>query len=212
MDDFLQVVIGAAMLFGLVIAAALSGREKKKPDGEIESFPPNPGIPVQINAPEPQKAEPAPSPLPPVATPTAPPAAFQWDTAKHAYHSVRVICDEMGLSVEQKNVLCACIYQESTFLNYRAPGVPTTNKNRRPDGTLSSTDWGICQINDTKGWHIGPGLSFPSVQDVLDNPEKAVRYMVRMYKAGKLGLWSSFKFGHYKKWLATSSPMWALKP
>ena len=123
-----------------------------------------------------------------------------WDTPKHAYHSVRVICDEMGLTVEQKNILCACIYQESQFMN----GAVGKNK--------TSTDWGLVQVNDTPGWHIGPGLRFSSVQDVLDHPEKAVRWMVSVMKnTGKLQPWASYTSGAYKKWLVPTSPLWALK-
>jgi hypothetical protein len=34
--------------------------------------------------------------------------------------------------------------------------------NRRDDGAISATDWGICQINDR--FHIGPNMDFPSVE------------------------------------------------
>ena len=164
-------------------------------DHEIISFDPRP-----------------PEPLPPVPVPPTVPEneELKWGTAKEAYHSVRVLCDEAGLSLAQKNLICACIYQESGFLNYRAPGVPTKFENKE-DSKVWSTDWGICQINDTKGWHIGPGLPFPTVGYVLDHPEKAVAYMIKMLRMGKLFLWSSYKFGDYKQWLVPSSPMWKLK-
>lgn len=149
---------------------------------------------------------------PPLPSPAPIPPKLSWRTAPEAYLSTRILCDEYGLSLANKNIICACIYQESNFLNYLRPGVPTKFENRdEATGRVWSTDWGICQINDTKGWHIGPGLPFPSVQYVLDNPEKAVRYMIRMFQKGKLSLWSSYKFGHYKKWLKPGSPMWALK-
>lgn len=165
-------------------------------------------------APEPAPEPPPPAPEPvPVKQPEPPPAKPGglpgWDTAKHAFKSTRMLCDELGLTLEQKNELCACIYQESRFLNYINPGVPTTNKNRRADGTVSSTDWGICQVNDH--YHAGPGKTFPSVEYILANPEKMVRWMIRCQKNGELWLWSSFKFGHYKQWLKATSPMWALK-
>ena len=129
-----------------------------------------------------------------------------WDTPKHAFHSTRVICDMLELTVEQKNVVCACIYQESEF-NNNAVG-----KNKNPKtGKVWSTDFGMVQVNDTKGWHIGKGLRFSSVQDVLDNPEKAVVWMISVMRdTGKLQPWASFTSGAYKKWLPKTSEMWAL--
>lgn len=135
----------------------------------------------------------------PVEPPTAPDKLL-WGTPKHAYHSTRVLCDEMGLTLEQKNLLCACIYQESQFLN------TAVGKNK------NSTDWGIAQVNDTKGWHIGPGLRFPSVQYVKDHPEECVRWMAGVLKqTGKLQPWASYTSGAYKQWLTSASPMWLLK-
>lgn len=182
----------------------------------VPAAPVEPSVPV-MPAPAPhvvpnKPAPPKPTPSPQVAPKPVSGAKLDFSTAKSAYHSTRVLCDEYGLTLSEKNVICACIYQESNFLNYRAPGKPTKFENKdEKTGHVWSTDWGIVQINDTKGWHIGPGLPFSSIQNVLDNPEKAVRYMIRMYKAGKLSLWSSYKFGHYKKWLLNNSPMWLLK-
>ena len=130
---------------------------------------------------------------PPKPVPPAPPK-YLFDTVQNARHSIRVICDEMNLTLYQKNVITACIEQESGFKNW------AVNKNIR-NGKVSSTDWGICQINDTPGWHIGPGLTFPSVEFLLAHPEDAVRYMVRMMRAGKLDLWVSYSSGAYLKYM-----------
>ena len=144
--------------------------------------------------------------IPSVWLPEAPSALF-WDTPQHAYHSLRVMCDEAGLTYKQKNILCACVYQESQFLN-TAIG---RNKDLKT-GKVWSTDWGIFQVNDTKGWHIGKGLRFSSVQDVLDHPEKAAKWMIEtMETTGKLQPWASYTSGAYKKWLVDNSPMWKLK-
>jgi hypothetical protein len=126
-----------------------------------------------------------------------------FDTQKHAYHSVRVLCDEAGLSVDEKNLICACIYQESQFLNC------AKGQNRNKQGQVTSTDYGICQINDY--WNIGKGKPFPSVQYVVDNPQKCVEWMIKMYQQGLLKLWCSYTGGGYKQWLKTNSPMWRLK-
>lgn len=147
---------------------------------------------------------------PPVETPyEAPvaPSAMLWDTPKHAFHSLRVMCDEAGLTVAQKNIVCACVYQESQFLN------TAIGRNKDPKtGKVWSTDWGIFQVNDTKGWHIGKGLRFSSVQDVLDHPEKAAKWMIGVMKTtGKLQPWASYTTKAYTQWLPKSSPMWKLK-
>lgn len=168
--------------------------------------------------------QPEPSPTPPDAAESAKTtdaqegsgvSVLRWDTPENARHSVRVLCDAAGLSLQPvvpvtfsngetrmyrpKDIICACIMQESGFYNYLPNGQPTTHINRREDGSIGSTDWGICQINDR--YHIGPHLDFPSVDYVLKHPEAAVEFMINMYKAGKLDLWSSYKYGAYKKWL-----------
>lgn len=118
---------------------------------------------------------------------------YLWDTLANSKHSVRVICDEEGLSLGNKNLICAVIQAESGFNN------KAVNKNRNSKGVVTSTDWGICQINDY--YQIGKGTSFVSVDDVVNNPDKAVRFMVQMFKAGKLNLWSAYKGGAYLKYL-----------
>lgn len=145
----------------------------------------------------PAPSTPAPAPLPA--------EIYSWGTPKDAWHSVRVICDEMGLTYAQKNIVCACIYQESRFLTN-----PKPNQNKDPKtGLVWSTDYGIVQVNDH--FHIGPGKDFPSVQYVLDNPEKCVRWMVGIMKAtGRLQPWSSYTSGAYLEWLKPESSMWAL--
>ena len=144
----------------------------------------------------------------PETPPTSPevPAPLLWGTPKHAYHSTRVICDEMGLTPKQKDIVCACVYQESQFSN------SAVGRNKDPEtGKVWSTDWGIFQVNDHKGWHIGKGLRFSSVEDVLANPERAARWMAGVMKeTGKLQPWASWTTGAYKKWLAPISPMWLL--
>ncbi len=135
------------------------------------------------------------SPVQPVPYPVPPPLSFL--TPKDAFHSTRVLCDEAGLTLDQKNTLCACIYQESRFDN-EAVGNNGTSK-----------DWGIVQVNDY--FHIGKGKDFPSIAYVLDNPEECVKWMIKLSKQGKLNLWSSYKLGAYKKWLVPTSPMWLLK-
>ena len=122
---------------------------------------------------------------------------YLWDNPVNARHSIRVMCDEAGLSISDKNTLCAVIGAESGWMNFREDGSPVTNKNLRSDGSLSSTDWGICQINDK--YHIGTNNTFPSVDYVMQNPEKVVAWMIKMYKKGHINWWCAFVNGSYKK-------------
>jgi hypothetical protein len=122
-------------------------------------------------------------------------------------HSIRVMCDEEGVDyrrntlidgkyVSAKDILTACIQQESGF-NPKAIGKPNTNGTR---------DWGLCQYNDGKNaqgvpYWIGKGAAFASTDEVLNDPEKNVRVMIGMMKAGKINLWSSYSTGAFHPWL-----------
>lgn len=161
-----------------------------------------PTVPPNVVA----EPEPPPPPPPPLVHPLLP---YDWSTPEAAKHSARLICDEEGLPLEHntevdgkyyqlKDILCACIMQESGF-HPLAIGKP--NKN-------GTQDFGLCQYNngkDAKGrplW-IGPGATFSSVEEVLDNPAKNVRVMARCFKMGEkeMEFWSSYKYGAYKQWL-----------
>lgn len=128
--------------------------------------------------------------------------APDWSTQQNAYHNVRVLCDLANLNVTEKNLICACVYQESRFKN------SALNNNKNAQGQIVSTDYGICQVNDY--YHIGQGKDFPSVQYVLDNPDKVVQWMISMYQHGLLKQWVSYSSGAYQQWLSQHSPMWLL--
>lgn len=159
---------------------------------------------------QPPDAMPGPQPSPiPKSIPVDPDSiVYAWDTPSHNYHNTRVLCDKAGFSVEEKNVLCACIYEESNFYNYLPDGNPVKHENLNGDGTIASTDWGICQINDY--YNIGSGKPFSTVQYVLATPQSAVSFMIEAWLRNEQSLWDSYKLGEYKKWLTTDSPMWAL--
>mgnify|MGYP003394363695 FL=1 len=110
-----------------------------------------------------------------------PSAPYDFSTPHAANHSTRVICDEEGLTVMQKNLICQVIHCESGFNN------EITHPNKNAHGLITSTDFYLCQINDY--YHIGKDKDFPSVDYVHDNPDKVVRWMIKMFKAGKLNLW-----------------------
>lgn len=155
--------------------------------------------------PAPTGAPPAPvAPTsPPLPTPTNPDVLVtDWSQPKNAYHNVRVLCDLAGLSVAQKNLICACVYQESEFKN------TAIDHDRNEEGVITSTDWGLCQINDF--YQVGPGKPFSSAQEIVDNPQQAVQFMIDMFLAGHLNLWVSYSSRAYVPWLNPLSPMWAL--
>jgi hypothetical protein len=126
---------------------------------------------------------------PPKPTPTPPQPKYRWDTPTNVSHSIRVICDEERMSLEQKNTMWATIKAESGF-NTKA-----VNYNRRKDGSIASTDYGLCQWNDYyHGSEISP-------DEAVDDPEKAVRLMCAYWKRGQRDLWIAYKSGSYKKYL-----------
>lgn len=110
-----------------------------------------------------------------------------------ARHAIRVIGDEMGLSVKEKDLICAVIQAESGFKN------TAKNENKNSAGKVLSTDHGLCQINDF--YHIGAGKSFPSVQYVYDNPAEVVKWMIKQYKKGNLGWWIAYRSGAFQRYL-----------
>ena len=116
---------------------------------------------------------------------------YSWLTPMEARHSVRVICDEMRLSWNEKQLICAVIQVESGF------DIGAIYKNL--NGT---SDWGICQFNDNPkyGW-IGKNGLILSTQEALTNPEKCVKIMIDQYKKGNLKYWTGYKNGSYKKYL-----------
>ncbi len=189
-------ILGIIALIGAVITAALFRR------GGVY----NPILPKE-DTPNPENNQTTDMTTQPQ-TPEAPSAPqtnkmLLWDTRANCYHGTRVLCDNAGLTYDEKNILCACIFQESRFNN----NAKCENKDKA--GKVWSTDWGICQINDY--WHIGPHKDFPSVQYVLDNPDKAVQWMIDYYQRnGNLNAWVSYSSGAYKTWLLPASPMWKL--
>lgn len=128
----------------------------------------------------------------PQPVPAPAPSAHKWDTVADARHSVRVICDEMGLTLQEKNIITAVIQAESGFKN-------TAKLENKKNGVTWSTDWGICQINDY--YHVGDGKKWASVKQILDNPDKAVKWMIQMYKQGQLKMWVAYSSGSYKRYL-----------
>ncbi len=120
----------------------------------------------------------------------APLPKYQWITSEQARHSVRVICDEEGLTTEEKNTLCATVGGESEWMP-GAIGKPNS------DGTR---DYGICQVN-THYW-IGPGKIFPSTDYVLTHPEECIRWMCKQWKMGHRNWWVAYKNGRYKQFLS----------
>lgn len=115
---------------------------------------------------------------------------YDWSTQEKARHSTRVICDEEGLPVKDKNDLCATVGGES--------GWNPKQKSLKPnfDGTH---DYGIIQLNE-KYW-IGEGKLYPNIEAIYNDPEGCIRWMCKQWKAGNKNWWYAFKNGSYKKYL-----------
>lgn len=158
---------------------------------------------------------------PPTAAPAMSPArigttpSYDWSTVASARHSVRVICDEEGVSsakniliddayYSEKDTLCATIGEESGWQSYYLSGPkkgePVQRFNRSKDGRIVlSTDNGICQWNSYWHW-VRSGEISPD--EALNNPEKSVRLMCAYWKQGKQHEWVAYDTGAYKKHLA----------
>lgn len=109
-----------------------------------------------------------------------PDALLPWTNQENCRHNVRAICDLQGLSEKMKNDLSSTVHCES---NYNPACVhPNIVK-----GQVSSTDYGIAQINDY--WHIGEGKYFPSSQFVLDNPQACIEWMCKEFLADNANAW-----------------------
>lgn len=159
-----------------------------------------------------------PMPTNPPPSPASTPV-YDWSTTAAARLSVRELCDAMGMPLTPtftvdgrlyliKDILCACVQVESNFnknavhLN-KVPKLDTNGRpileNGQPIMVLSSTDFGIAQINDY--FHIGPGKEFPSTDYVLQNPEADIRWMIKLFMAGHANYWCSYTSGLFKHYL-----------
>lgn len=115
---------------------------------------------------------------------------YDWSTPDAAKHSLRLICDEEGLSVFQKDTMSQVVHCESGYKTN------IVHPNKRPSGAVTSTDYGICQWNDFfHGKEITP-------DEALHDPEKAVRLMCQYVKAGRISQWVCYSAGLYKNYEA----------
>ena len=115
---------------------------------------------------------------------------YDWSTPEAARHSVRLICDDEGLTVAQKNLLSQVVHCESGY------HTDAKHPNLRRNGTVASCDYGIAQWNDYyHGKEISP-------DDAMNDPEKAIRLMCQYVKAGKINQWVCYSSGLYKRYTA----------
>ncbi len=103
------------------------------------------------------------------------------------------IAKEEGLTPELTTNLLATLECEANFNN------ELIHPNNNAQGKTLSTDFYICQINDF--YHIGKSKEFPSIQYVHDHPDEVVRWMCKMFKAGKARLWVCYSKNLYQKYL-----------
>lgn len=136
--------------------------------------------------------EPTP-PQPPV--PPEPDPKYLWDTPDHAHHSVRLICDEEGLNLTEKNLICQVIRCESGFKT----DVTQVNRDQKT-GKILSTDYGICQMNSY--WYIGNNRPIKDIEEALHDPEKCVRIMIKRYREGGLTDWVCYSSGKFRRYIS----------
>lgn len=130
----------------------------------------------------------------PAKQPTATaPVIYLWDTPENARHSLRVICDEEGMTPQQKNLMSQVVHCESGY------SIKATHPNLNAYGNVASTDYGICQWNDWWHWIKSQEIS---PEDALNNPEKAVRLMCKYVKEGLISQWVCYSSGLYMKYPA----------
>lgn len=109
------------------------------------------------------KEKPMPEPTP---VPIIPEPKYQWNTRDNIRHSMRVIGDEFGMTVLQKDLLCDICNCESGF-------VLTAKLVNSP----KSIDRGLFQWNS---------LYHPDITDeIAYDPEKATRLACKAIKSGK---------------------------
>ena len=145
---------------------------------------------VYGDAPMPQQTPPnMPINEPPPPEPVTPP--LLWDTPANVRHSIRVLCDELGFTLEQKNTMCATIQAESGFNTH-------ARLDNKKNGVVWSTDWGVCQWNSYWHWEKTKEIS---PEEAVNNPEKAVRLMCKYWKAGLRNQWVAYSSGAYKRYL-----------
>ena len=146
--------------------------------------------PAPIPPVPPQPPEPIIPPPAPTQPPVPVPSAYSWGNPEVARHSVRLIADEIGLTLDQKNLLCQVIACESGF------NIHAINENKDTNGNITSTDNGICQWNSFfHGKEISP-------DQAMNDPEKAVRLMCNYVKQGLLRQCVCFSSKKYKKYPA----------
>lgn len=114
---------------------------------------------------------------------------YLWDTPTLARHSVRVICDEEGLTLAEKDLITAVIRAESGFRT----DIVVQNTDRR-----RSEDYGICQYNSY--WYV-ERMKLITKDQALNDPEFCVRLMIKRYRQGFLKDWVAYSSGAYKKYL-----------
>lgn len=139
-------------------------------------------------------------PQKPVQSPSAVPPALDFSTPEAAHHSTRVLADELGMTLKEKDDFCKVMRCESGFNNKLTHPNYIEKLNKETgikEKILASTDYGLCQINDK--YHIGAGKDFPSVDYVMNNPEICARWAIKLCLAGQWDLWVCHKKGLYLK-------------
>ena len=105
---------------------------------------------------------------------------YDWSIPEKARKSVRIICDEEGMILKQKNEICDTINCESGF--------KTNLIHHNKNGT---SDYGIIMANSH--WYIGEGKPIASIDEAINNPEKCIRVMCEMWRKKRMKDWICYR-------------------
>lgn len=171
----IEVFTFVSLLFSALAAYVLNRKDMETPSSEHET---------------PVEPTPEPAPTVPPTVPESEPPKYLWDTPENARHSLRVICDEEGLTVEEKNTMSKVVHCESGYSTH------ARLDNKDHAGRVWSSDLGICQWNSY--WH-GKEIT---PEEAENDPEKAVRLMCKYVKAGEIKQWVCYSSGLYQHFTA----------
>lgn len=97
------------------------------------------------------------------------------------------VCKEFRLPQEDIDIIAAVIQCESGFDDQAI--------NNNVNGTI---DFGICQFNNYWMWER-ESVIHPDI--ALNNPEEAIRTMIKLYLKGRIKNWVCYSSGLYRKYL-----------
>lgn len=116
---------------------------------------------------------------------------YPLDKKKKLYTMARQICLDKNLSPQMTAELLATIWGESSYNPF------CQNENRRKDGTVASTDFGVAQLND---FYFLKPLNITGEQAML-NPKFCIEIMADNFLQGHADYWVAHKNKSYLSYM-----------